>query len=128
MTETTMMEPIYITHEDERRRFKNQSDAKILEAVDESLAIFGESVKQAVYFHLENNCHMRKKDIPNKIEEFAIAIEGIFGNGARLIQIKIIETLYSKADGFHYCLKDEDLLFKDYLQNMRNFLAKSATT
>jgi len=127
MTETTLMEPIYVTHEPKRKSV-NQSDAKILEAIDESLDIFGEAVKQFVYFHLESNCHMRKQDIPRRIEEFAIVIEGIFGNGARLIQIRIIEMLYSKADEFQYYPNDEDLVFKDYMQNMRKFMKNSFTT
>ena len=127
MTETTFVEPIYITHETKIKQTKNQLDTKIVEAIDESLASFGESVKQFVYFQLENSYHLKKQDVPSKIEEFAVAIEGIFGIGARLIEMKIIETLYAKAEGFLYVPKDEDLLFKDYVQNLRRFLVNSVT-
>ena len=128
MTETTSMEPICITHENKRKPLKNKLDTTILEAVDESLASFGDSVKQVVYFQLQNNYHVQKQEIPTRIEEFAAAIEGIFGIGARLIEMKIIETLYAKAEGVLYVPKDENLMFKDYVQNLRHFLVNSVTS
>jgi hypothetical protein len=127
MTETITMESILITHGNKRKPLKTQLDMKIMEAVDESLASFGDSVRQVVYFQLQSNYNVPKQEIPTKIEEFAEAIEAIFGIGARLIEMKIIETLYSKANGFLYVPKDEDLMFKDYVQNLRGFLASSIT-
>jgi hypothetical protein len=127
MTETAIMEPICITHENKRKQLKNQLDTTILEVVDESLASFGDSVRQVVYFQLQNIYHVPKQEIPTRIEEFAAAIEGIFGIGARLIEMKIIETLYAKAEGFLYVPKDEDLVFKDYMQSFRCFLVNSVT-
>jgi len=124
---TTTIEPICITHVSKKKSPKNQLDTTIMEAVDQSLASFGDSVKQVVYFQLQNNYHVQKQEIPTKLEEFAAAIEGVFGIGARLIEMKIIETLYAKAEGFLYAPKDEDLLFKDYVQNLRHFLVNSVT-
>jgi hypothetical protein len=128
MTQTTTIEPICITHETKRKSMKNQLDATIMEAIDESLASFGDSVRQVIYFQLQNAYHVSKQEIPTKLEEFAAAIEGVFGIGARLIEMKIIETLYAKAEGFLYVPKDEDLLFKDYVQNLRRFLVNSVTS
>jgi hypothetical protein len=127
MTETITMESILITHGNKRKPLKTQLDMKIMEAVDESLASFGDSVRQVVYFQLQSNYNVPKQEIPTKIEEFAEAIEAIFGIGARLIEMKIIETLYSKANGFLYIPKDEDLMFKDYVHNLRGFLVSSIT-
>ena len=127
MTETTLTEPIYITHKTKRNQTKNQLDMKIIDAIDESLASFGESVKPAVYLQLENSYNVKKQDIPNRIEEFATAIEAIFGIGARLIEMKIIETLYSSAKGFMYIPKSEDLMFEDYVQSVKSFLMSSVT-
>jgi hypothetical protein len=122
MTETTSMEPICITYDNKKNPQKNQLDATIMEAVDESLASFGDSVRKVVYFQLKNNYNVAKQEIPAKIEEFASAIQGIFGIGARLIEIKIIETLHAKVEGFLFIPKGENLLFKDYMQNVRCFL------
>jgi recombinational DNA repair ATPase RecF len=128
MTETLVMEPINITHETKRKSIKKQIDTTIMEAIDESLALLGDSVRKVVYFQLQKNYNVQKQEIPTRIEEFAAAIEGIFGVGARLIEMKIIESLYAKAEGFLYFTKDEDLLFKDYVQNLRHFLLNSVTS
>jgi hypothetical protein len=121
MTETTLMEPIYLTYQDKRITCPN-SNTRIIEAIDESLAMFGGSVKQAVYFHLEKKCNIKKYEIPDRIEEFAVAMEELFGNEARLIQIRIMEALYGRAEGFKYYPVDGNLLFEDYMQNMKIFL------
>ena len=128
MTETIVMEPIRITSESKKESLKNRLDMTIMEAVDESLASFGESVRKVVYSQLQNNYNLPKQEIPTRIEEFAAAIDGIFGAGARLIEVKIIETLYTKAKGFLYVPKKKDLLFKEYVQNLRHFLATSVTS
>ena len=128
MTETIVMEPIPIPHEDKKESLKNRLDITIMKAVDESLASFGETVRKVVYSQMQNNYNISKQEIPNRIEEFAAAIEEIFGIGARLIEVKIIETLHTKAKGFLYVPKEEDLLFKDYVQNLRSFLVTSVTS
>ena len=128
MTETIVMEPIRITSESKKESLKNRLDMTIMEAVDESLASFGESVRKVVYSQLQNNYNLPKQEIPTRIEEFAAAIEGIFGIGARLIEVKIIETLCTKAKGFLYVPKEGELLFKDYVQNFRHFLVTSVTS
>jgi hypothetical protein len=121
MTETTLIQPIIVTHDPKGRQTRNKLDATIAEAVDESLGSFGESVKQVVYYQLENSYHVKKQDIPVKIEEFVTAVEGIFGIGARLIEMKILETLYARTSGFAYFPESEDLVFKDYVRSLRSF-------
>ena len=127
MTETIAMESIFIAHSNKRKPLKNQIDMKIMEAIDESLASFGDSVKQAVYFQLQSNYNVPKREIPTKMEEFAEAIEAIFGIGARLVEMKIIKTLHSKVNGFVYVPKDEDFMLKDYVQNLRCFWFRATT-
>jgi hypothetical protein len=85
-----------------------------LEAVDEALASLGDSCKEAIYYHLENSFKIARKDIPSKIEEFANAIESIFGFGAKIIQIQIMKNLYAKTGEFKYYPKDENLSFTNY--------------
>jgi hypothetical protein len=127
MTKTILMDPICIIQEEKRRSIKNRLDAKILEAVDESLASFGESVRQFAYFQLQDIYHIKKKEIPSRIEEFAASIEELFGIGAKLIEIKIIETLHAGVPNFLYMPKNKDLMFKDYVQTIRCFLTSVVT-
>lgn len=89
----------------------------LMDSVDESLSTLGHSAKRAIYFHLERSYKVNKVDIPERIEDFAKAIEDIFGDGARLIEIQIMRKLYEKTgyDILNYPPSD-DLSFVEYLR------------
>jgi hypothetical protein len=89
----------------------------LLEAVDESLSTLGDSAKQAIYFHLEKTFKVSKSEIPNKIEEFSNAIEKIFGVGARLLEIQMMQRLHEKSGHtVKYYPKTDNLSFIEYLR------------
>ncbi len=89
----------------------------LLEAVDEGLSSLGDSAKLAIYVYLEKNFKIKKQQIPNKINEFTNAIEKIFGNGARHLEIQIMKCLYEKVGhDFKYFPKKDDLLFTEYIE------------
>ena len=89
----------------------------LLEAVDEGLSSLGDSSKLAIYFHLEKTFDIKKCDIPNRIDEFTSAIEAIFGQGAKLLQIQIMKNLHKKlGNTFEYVSEIEDLAFSEYLK------------
>jgi len=86
----------------------------LLEAVDEGLSMLGESGKKAVYFHLEKSFGIKKREIPCKIEDFADAIEAIFGLGAKIIEINILKHLNRRVGQVSQWLPyQEDLMFAD---------------
>ena len=99
----------------------NRSFEKLLlEALDETLSSLGDSSKEAIYFHLEKTFSINKQDIPYKIEEFANAIEKIFGSGARLLEIKIMKRLYEKVGPvFKYFPERDDIVFTEYVAAAR---------
>jgi len=124
MTKTTCL---YTTCTLQLRKKEHESREKsfetaIIEAVDEGFSPFGHSRKQAIYFHLENIFKIKKQEIPYKIEEFANAIEQIFGAGAKLIEIRIIEALHERTQGFVHLPKKGELVFTEYVANLRAFL------
>lgn len=89
----------------------------LLEAVDEALSSLGNSAKQTTYIYLEKNFNIKKQDIPNKIDRFANAIEKIFGNGAKILEIQIMKNLHKKiGHNFEYFPKESDLLFTEYVE------------
>ncbi len=89
----------------------------LLESVDEGLSSLGHSSKHAIYFHLENSFNVKRVDIPYKIDEFTKAVEQIFGEGAKLLEILIMKKLHERAGhAFKYYLKDDSLLFSDYVK------------
>ena len=97
-------------------------ETAIIEAVDESLSSFGHSGKQAIYFQLENAFKIKKQEIPCKIEDFADAIEQVFGVGAKLIEMRIIEALHERIQDFVYFPKKGNLVFTEYVASLRRFL------
>jgi hypothetical protein len=98
----------------------------LLEAVDEGLSSLGDSSKEVIYFHLAKSFNINKLDIPYKIEEFADAIEKIFGLGANFLEILIMKSLYEKAgQPFEYNQEQEALVFAEYVAAVKQgFLKK----
>ena len=72
---------------------ENSFKKALLEAVDEGLLIVGESGRKATYFHLQNSAALKKEEIADKPEIFAEGLWKIFGVGAKVIELSIIENL-----------------------------------
>jgi len=88
----------------------------LLEAIDEGLSVLGESAKQAIYCHLGKTFKMNRLDIPYRIEEFTDAIEGIFGAGAKILEIQIMKCLFKKVGyTFKNYPRPKDLTFTEYV-------------
>jgi hypothetical protein len=104
---------------------ENEFEMLLFEAVDEGLSSMGESCKQAVYFHLEKSFKVEKHDIPYKIEEFADAIEKVFGLGAKFLEILIMKRLYEKIGRVFEWQEPTEFVFIEYVAAAkRNFLEK----
>jgi hypothetical protein len=82
----------------ETGEFKEDFDDVLSETIDETLSALGEPVKNAIYFHLQNNFNMSKNEIPKKIDEFSDILQKIFGSGACRLEIKFMKTLHSKIN------------------------------
>ena len=91
----------------------------LIEAVDEYLSCLGDSHKNAIYLHMHQQYGIRREEIPNQIKKFAEAIEESFGQGATLIEIGIIKTIYEKSGIFNYLVEQKELTFVDYLEKLR---------
>jgi hypothetical protein len=104
-------------------------EKKLLDAIDEGFSWLGESEKQTIYFHLETEYKIRKQDIPPRIEDFTEALENVFGLGAKLLEIKIMENLFNKTrhlqPQFH---TQESLEFTTYIKSARTHSIHPHTT
>ena len=97
----------------------------LLQAIDESLASLGESVKQAIYFHLEKKFKIAKQDIPDHLEAFNGGLEKIFGIGAKYIEILIMKRLYETVGQPFDWHGNEEFAFVDYVNaSKESFCAK----
>lgn len=99
-------------------------DDILLESIDEALTSLGESVKQSIYYHLEDKFEISKRDIPKRIEDFANGIEKIFGLGANFIEILIMKKLYEKIGVQLEWNEDKELIFTNYVEAARKCFTK----
>ena len=98
----------------------------LVSAIDEALNSLGESVKQSIYFHIENQFKVPRKKIPENLEEFQGGLEKIFGVGAQFIEIQIMKNLHTKI-GLPLKMESEKFEFVEYVGvAKRGFLEKAS--
>jgi hypothetical protein len=90
-------------------------DKILLRAIDEALNSLGESVRQAIYFHIEDKFGIIKNEIPEKLQQFQGGLKEIFGAGAQVIEILIMKNLHIKIGYPRVTVKNKKLEFIEYL-------------
>lgn len=111
---------------DKQKPTEDKFKVAIIETVDERFSSFCDLDKETVYLRLENDFKIKKQEIPCKIESFADAMEQIFGVGAKLIEIRIIEALHKRIPEFVFFPKKGDVGFKEYVASLRAFLLQTS--
>lgn len=98
-------------------------DQIFLESIDEALSVLGEKAKKSIYYHLDNEFLIPKRDIPRRVNDFSSAIEQIFGEAAQYIEILIMKCLHKKVKGTYEWDGPKwlvpDLTFVKYVKLMR---------
>jgi hypothetical protein len=103
---------------------RSEFDKLLVSAIDDALNSLGESVKQSIYFHIENRFNVPRNEIPENLGEFQGGLEKIFGAGARFIEILIMKNLHTKI-GLPLKMESEQLEFVEYVGvAKRGFLEK----
>jgi hypothetical protein len=93
------------------------------DSIDEAFLTLGESVKTAIYFHLEHKFMIVRQEIPSRIDDFSDSLERIFGLGARHLEVMIMKNLHNKISCFYEWNGPNwlvpDLTFKQYVELAR---------
>ena len=98
----------------------------MINSIDEALNSLGESVKQSIYFHIENKFKVPRDKIPENLEDFQGGLEKIFGAGAQFIEILIMKNLHTKV-GLPLKMESKQLEFVEYVGAAKEgFLKKAA--
>ena len=71
-------------------------DKLLTEAIDEGLSSLGETMRQTVYSHLEEEFGVHKTEIPYKVATFAQAVEAVLGVNANDLEATILKRVYEK--------------------------------
>jgi hypothetical protein len=106
----------------EKEPSKTNFEAALTRAIDEVFSALGENVKQATFRYVENKYAIKKEQIPRQIEGFTAALESIFGEAAWLVELRIMEKLQGKAEGFSYKSKCKEIFFVDYLTALKLYM------
>jgi hypothetical protein len=127
MIKTTKQNRTYLVQfsEEKEKPNKEEFEEVVIEAIDHSLASFTKLDKEIIYLYIEANFKIRKQEIPSKIENFTDAIEQMFGDGAKLIEIRIIQALHNRIPEFMFFPKKGSIEFKEYIASLRSFLLQN---
>jgi hypothetical protein len=89
----------------------------LLNAIDEEFLSIGETCQKIAYFYLKNEYGINRQEIPSKIKEFSQAIEGMFKDGGKILEIRIMENLFRKMGHINQLLyNEENLDFSEYIE------------
>jgi len=69
------------------------SDALIIEVIDKGLSSLGERPKTALWFCLEKDLNIYRKDVPQHVETFQNALQGFFGLGYKFLEALFLKYL-----------------------------------
>ncbi len=77
---------------------RNDFDRILVESVDESLSgLLGQRATLALFNHWERFYAIQRDQIPDKLDEFSMALDRTFGLAAnKAVVKKVVERLYSK--------------------------------
>lgn len=86
---------------------KSIGDAdRVLDCIDKGLDTFGESVKQAIYWRLEAEYRLKRRDIVERPDVFSKNLFKIFGVGTKTVEHVIIEKLRATFDTPNIMVQD----------------------
>ena len=94
-------------------------DDLLLASIDEALLSLGGPARQRIYFHLEKDFQLKRDEIPKKLYHFQVALEKIFGVGARYLEILVMKNLYGRIENSLNMENAKKLEFVDYVYAAR---------
>jgi len=104
---------------------KHKSDDKVSRAIDKVLRkIFGDEATLLIFKYLENRYSLRQDEIVEKIDVFAEGLEEFLSSGAHIIEMKILETIYSSY-GLARRLESERRNKHDFVGQMKMLMQKT---
>jgi len=103
---------------------KNKNEEKVSKVIDKVLRqIFGDEATLLIYNYLKNNCSLRQDEIVEKIDIFAKGLEEFLRSGAHVIEMKILEDIYSNY-GQNHRLELKKINKHDFVSQMKMLRAR----
>jgi hypothetical protein len=98
----------------------------LLNVIDEEFSLLSESCQKIIYFYLKNEYNIDRMEIPAKIEGFSEAIESMFKDGAKILQIRIMKSFHKRIGYTNQNICDKERLdFVEYLKTAKASLHRN---
>ena len=94
---------------------------EITNIIEESFASIFALPHCSIFYYLEKNHGIERKNLKENIEKFVDVIEESFGPAAKLVEIKIMQQIHKKIKNFSHTPKENDLFFKEYLMDLFSY-------
>ena len=115
---------------------KTKADQKftgiLLDSIDDAFASLGANVQLSLYFHLETKFTLSKQDIPDRIDDFSDALDRIFGQAARQVELLIIKCLNQRVKRSYKWVGPKwlvpDITFEKYVKLARSSVENETKT
>ena len=104
----------------------NKNEYKVSEVIDRVLKqVFGEEATRLIYRHLENNYSVKRNEMVEKIDLFSKGLEDFLTSGARVIELKILEDLYSSYGSLRRLEFERTREEYDFVGQMRTLMREA---
>jgi len=102
---------------------KNENLDRVSEAVDKVLRrILGREATLLIYEYLETKYGVRKSEIAEKIDVFAKGLEDFLRSGAYVIEMKILEDIYSRHNSLYKAELGEIRAQYDFVDQVKRLM------
>ena len=83
-------------------------------AVADALSALGHSVMQSICYYLETGYDLKIQDVPQRTKDFDIAIRGLFGPGAPILEDMILNRLRAAVgNSVPFCSPGQQMGFEE---------------
>jgi hypothetical protein len=89
-------------------------------AIDDVFLGLGPGAKDTIYYYVEKNFQLKPQRFYDRVESFHKALEGIFGEGVRVVENSIADKLYS-GFGLNF-EKHENWTLSNYVDDAKKHL------
>ena len=92
-------------------------DRILVQAIDEGLLVFGESIRHVIYYHIASKHNIERERIPERREAFHEGLKDMFGEGSKVVEKQIAKSMYAMLDlKFREC---DEWTLVDYANDAR---------
>ena len=103
-----------------------RNEDKIAKIIDRVLKqVFGEEATHLIYRYLEDNYSVKRNEITEKIDIFSKGLEDFLTSGARVIELKILEDLYSNCGSLRRPELERTWKKYDFVGQMKMLMQKA---